>query len=140
MPETQETHRMTKTTERTTFRHDLEDGEFRIDFVASVEWEDSEGEAPKMVTLQFPGHTPVTMAIGNAHALSDLLRGRRSVQNGDALRRVLREHENNIARVARVLGVTRRTIYLRMKRYGIPRERTPKSNTPRGVAVAGGAQ
>ena len=33
----------------------------------------------------------------------------------------------NIARVARLMGVTRRTIYLRLRRYNIPRERIYKS-------------
>lgn len=44
---------------------------------------------------------------------------------------LLRRNEWNIARVARVMGVTRRTIYLRLARYGIPRERVPRSNTSR---------
>lgn len=44
---------------------------------------------------------------------------------------MLHRNEGNISRVARLMGVTRRTIYLRMQRYGIPRERVPKSNTPR---------
>jgi len=29
--------------------------------------------------------------------------------------------------VARMMGVTRRTVYLRLQRYNIPRERVPKS-------------
>jgi GAF domain-containing protein len=33
----------------------------------------------------------------------------------------------NIARVARLMGVTRRTVYLRLQRYNIPRERVHKS-------------
>jgi len=39
----------------------------------------------------------------------------------------LRQHEWNISRVARELGLTRRTIYLRLARWGIDRERVPKS-------------
>ncbi len=39
---------------------------------------------------------------------------------------MLHRHEWNIARVARLLKVTRRTIYLRLERYGIRRERIPK--------------
>ncbi len=39
----------------------------------------------------------------------------------------LRLHEWNIARVARVKGVTRKTIYEWLTRYNIPRERVPKS-------------
>jgi hypothetical protein len=39
----------------------------------------------------------------------------------------LERHEWNIARVARLVGVTRRTIYLRLKRYKIDRQRVPKT-------------
>lgn len=39
----------------------------------------------------------------------------------------LRQHEWNISRVARELGLTRRTIYLRLTRWGIARERVPKT-------------
>jgi hypothetical protein len=40
----------------------------------------------------------------------------------------LRQHEWNISRVARELGLTRRTIYLRLTRWGIIRERVPKTS------------
>jgi GAF domain-containing protein len=40
---------------------------------------------------------------------------------------LLNRNEWNIARVARLMGVTRRTIYLRLQRYNIPRERVAKS-------------
>lgn len=40
---------------------------------------------------------------------------------------LLARNEWNIARVARLMGVTRRTIYLRLQRHHIPRERVPKS-------------
>lgn len=39
----------------------------------------------------------------------------------------LEQHEWNISRVARELGLTRRTIYLRLTRWGIARERVPKT-------------
>jgi transcriptional regulator with GAF, ATPase, and Fis domain len=39
---------------------------------------------------------------------------------------LLNRNEWNIARVARLMGVTRRTIYLRLQRYNIPRQRVPK--------------
>jgi hypothetical protein len=39
----------------------------------------------------------------------------------------LERHEWNIARVARLIGVTRRTVYLRLKRYKIDRQRVPKT-------------
>jgi GAF domain-containing protein len=42
---------------------------------------------------------------------------------------LLNRNEWNIARVARLMGVTRRTIYLRLRRYDIPRERVSKSRS-----------
>jgi regulatory Fis family protein len=45
----------------------------------------------------------------------------------DKLLLALQEHEWNIARVARLLGVTRRTIYLRLERWGIARRKIPKT-------------
>jgi GAF domain-containing protein len=46
---------------------------------------------------------------------------------------LLNRNEWNIARVARLMGVTRRTIYLRLQRYNIPRERVPKTRTRRAA-------
>jgi GAF domain-containing protein len=40
---------------------------------------------------------------------------------------LLNRNDWNIARVARLMGVTRRTVYLRLQRYNIPRERVLKS-------------
>ena len=40
---------------------------------------------------------------------------------------LLNRNEWNIARVARLMGVTRRTVYLRLQRYNIPRERVYKT-------------
>jgi hypothetical protein len=40
---------------------------------------------------------------------------------------LLKRNEWNIARVARLMGVTRRTVYLRLQRYNIQRERVYKS-------------
>jgi hypothetical protein len=40
---------------------------------------------------------------------------------------LLNRNEWNIARVARMMGVTRRTVYLRLQRYKIPRERISKT-------------
>ena len=48
---------------------------------------------------------------------------------------LLNRNEWNIARVARLMAVTRRTIYLRLQRYNIPRERVPKTR-PRRVAAS----
>jgi transcriptional regulator with GAF, ATPase, and Fis domain len=47
---------------------------------------------------------------------------------------LLNRNEWNIARVARLMGVTRRTIYLRLARYKIPRERVPKTRGRRSRA------
>jgi len=44
----------------------------------------------------------------------------------DQLLVLLEQHEWNISRVARELGVTRPTIYARLERYGLPRLRPPK--------------
>ena len=46
--------------------------------------------------------------------------------HGALLERALDENAWNVARVARTLGVTRRTIYMRMQRFGILRRRVPK--------------
>jgi len=40
---------------------------------------------------------------------------------------LLNRNEWNISRVARLMGVTRRTIYMRLARHDIPREKVPKS-------------
>jgi transcriptional regulator with GAF, ATPase, and Fis domain len=48
---------------------------------------------------------------------------------------LLNRNEWNIARVARLMGVTRRTIYLRLQRYNIPRERVPKTRLKPARAV-----
>jgi len=47
---------------------------------------------------------------------------------------LLNRNEWNIARVARLMSVTRRTIYLRLQRYNIPRERVPKTRPRRATA------
>jgi GAF domain-containing protein len=49
---------------------------------------------------------------------------------------LLNRNEWNIARVARLMGVTRRTIYLRLQRYNIPRERVPKTRPRRAQATS----
>jgi hypothetical protein len=52
---------------------------------------------------------------------------------------LLNRNEWNIARVARLMGVTRRTVYLRLQRYKIPRERirkTPPRANPKPAPVA----
>jgi DNA-binding NtrC family response regulator len=46
---------------------------------------------------------------------------------------LLDRHDWNIARVARLMGITRRTVYLRLRRYGIPRERRYKTRTRGGA-------
>jgi len=49
---------------------------------------------------------------------------------------LLNRNEWNIARVARLMGVTRRTIYLRLQRYKIPRERIFKTRNKGRAAKA----
>jgi hypothetical protein len=49
------------------------------------------------------------------------------VDQRSLLATLLERHEWNIARVARALGLTRRTIYLRMEKYGIRRKHVPKT-------------
>ena len=39
---------------------------------------------------------------------------------------LLERHEWNIAEVARLLSVTRRTVYMRLRSFGIERKRVPK--------------
>jgi DNA-binding NtrC family response regulator len=46
---------------------------------------------------------------------------------------LLNRNEWNIARVSRLMGVTRRTIYLRLQRYAIPRERVFKTRPRRAT-------
>jgi transcriptional regulator with GAF, ATPase, and Fis domain len=48
---------------------------------------------------------------------------------------LLNRNEWNIARVARMMGVTRRTVYLRLRRYDIPRERIYKTHARRRAKV-----
>jgi hypothetical protein len=69
-------------------------------------------------------------ALSAAHAAGpEILRGV-GLDQGALLRDMLERHEWNIARVAKEAGVTRRTIYLRMDRYGISRKIVPKVLKP----------
>lgn len=47
---------------------------------------------------------------------------------------LLEQHEWNIARVARVLGVTRPTIYARLQRFGLPRHKVAKRQATKQTA------
>jgi len=68
---------------------------------------------------------PFLVALAKAVTASDApVRPR--LDHGALLQRTLDENAWNVARVARTLGVTRRTIYMRMQRFGIPRRRVPK--------------
>jgi hypothetical protein len=87
-----------------------------------------DGVDPKAVDLE-------SLVDGAAVAAIALRRGPggngMGATSGTALRReelvaTLRLNEWNIARVARVKGVTRKTIYDWLARYNIPRERVPK--------------
>jgi hypothetical protein len=59
------------------------------------------------------------------HAVATLPPARTSTLR---LRVLLDENEWNIARVARILGVTRMTVYNRLRRQGVKRKRVPKSS------------
>ena len=39
---------------------------------------------------------------------------------------LLQRNEWNLAKVARLMGVTRRTVYMRLRSFGIERQRVPK--------------
>ena len=69
---------------------------------------------------------------GRTEDVLDVLLGRPEGER-ERLAAILNRNEGNIARVARLLGVTRRTIYLRMQRFGVPRVKMPRTNTPRRV-------
>ena len=75
--------------------------------------------------------TPVD---GSDDECVDLVEITRPRASSVTLRMLLEQHEWNVARVARVLGVTRTTVYNRMRRQGVPRERVLK--TPRRLRGA----
>ena len=67
-------------------------------------------------------------AIGaNDDDSADLVAATRPRASSVTLRMLLEQHEWNVARVSRVLGVTRTTVYNRMRRQGVPRERVLKT-------------
>jgi hypothetical protein len=68
---------------------------------------------------------PFLVALAKAVTASEAP-ARPRLDHGALLQRTLDENAWNVARVARTLGVTRRTIYMRMQRFGIPRRRVPK--------------
>jgi hypothetical protein len=68
-------------------------------------------------------------------ALGETAPGRaQSVNRADANRvnilRILEENDWNIARVSRELGVTRRTLYMRLAAFGIARKKVPRLAKP----------
>lgn len=68
-------------------------------------------------------------AVSLGPVLAATITAARSADQSDPaarLRELLEEHEWNVARVARILGVTRVTIYERMRRFGIPRKKIPR--------------
>ena len=46
---------------------------------------------------------------------------------------LLDRHGWNIAKVARLMGITRRTVYLQLRRYGIARKRVPRGRRGRSA-------
>jgi len=84
----------------------------------------------------------LALASPRLDALDDVLRGvgsllaqvleviRAETENpGAELQRLLEENEWNLARVARILGVSRVTVYARLQRYRIQRQRILKGTT-----------
>lgn len=69
------------------------------------------------------------MGIEGPSSTEDTLAWRASLQEDDReqLMRHLEQNEWNIARVARIMGVTRVTIYHRLARFGIRRRKVPKT-------------
>ena len=58
---------------------------------------------------------------------ADLVEVTRPRASSVTLRMLLEQHEWNVSRVSRILGVTRMTVYNRMRRLGVPRERVFKT-------------
>jgi transcriptional regulator of acetoin/glycerol metabolism len=54
-----------------------------------------------------------------------------AVAEAEALRELLARHECNVARVARLLGVTRMTVYNRMRRRGVLRFKDARASRRR---------
>ena len=74
----------------------------------------------------------VTAALGASEELQRIqARNLPKAADRDYLQQRLELHEWNIARVARELGVTRTTVYARMRRLDIPREKIPKTRRAR---------
>jgi ActR/RegA family two-component response regulator len=73
----------------------------------------------------------LTKAVGSRDRVETLATYMPAVPADEILREqmvaALDRNEWNISKVARVLGVARRTVYLRLERYGIPRKRVPKN-------------
>ena len=74
----------------------------------------------------------VTAALGASDELQQIqARNLPKDAERDYLLQRLELHEWNIARVAREVGVTRTTVYARMRRLDIPREKIPKTRRAR---------
>jgi hypothetical protein len=71
--------------------------------------------------------TPAPGAALDAGGVGSLERDVSPHASGVALRALLEEQEWNVSRVARLLGVTRMTIYNRLRRHGVRREHVPKT-------------
>jgi transcriptional regulator with GAF, ATPase, and Fis domain len=73
----------------------------------------------------------LTKAVGSRDHVETLATYLPAVPADEILREqmlaALDRNEWNISKVARVLGVARRTVYLRLERYGIQRKRVPKT-------------
>lgn len=72
-------------------------------------------------------------SVPQAYNVDDVMQARGARGNGEVLKsvvlRVLDHHEWNLARAARELHCTRRTLYQRLGRWGIARQKVAKSPT-----------
>lgn len=75
-------------------------------------------------------NAPPVVPAGHEDALTDLSTDEFGQRK---LMMLLEDNEWNIARVARLMGTTRRTVYMRMERWGIDRQKVDKSR-PRKLA------
>ncbi len=79
------------------------------------------------IALRVPAVAPAAKSAPVAQIDSYLERTPPAEVAREQLLVLLERHEWNLARVARALGVSRRTMYLRLERYGIERKRVSKA-------------
>lgn len=88
---------------------------------------------PTLVALLARGLDELGRRAGSVASGEDELTGEDAAER-ETLVALLVANEWNVARVARLLGVTRTTVYNRIRRLKVPRERVRKSKPRRGRA------